>query len=139
MMILNTELNVANHSNEDRDKTISIEEYLNMIKAYLSNMIDDHKDEWKIHLSMKISFTSSRDSIEKRYLYTNSDNIVIMLSYETDDIIEELFESLLKRYQEGLEEKMKGIGFVFESVDILYYRLHKISLDRSGSYIDSTK
>ena len=32
---------------------------------------------------------------------------------------------------------MKGSKFVFESVDLLYYSLHKISLNRGGSYIDS--
>ena len=32
---------------------------------------------------------------------------------------------------------MKGSNFVFESVDLLYYKLHKISLNRGGSYIDS--
>ena len=32
---------------------------------------------------------------------------------------------------------MKGSSFVFESVDLLYYKLHKISLNRGGSYIDS--
>ena len=28
-------------------------------------------------------------------------------------------------------------GFVFDSVDLLHYRVHKISLNRGGSYIDS--
>ena len=32
---------------------------------------------------------------------------------------------------------MRRSDFVFESVDILYYSLHKISLNRGGSYIDS--
>ena len=32
---------------------------------------------------------------------------------------------------------MNGSEFVFESVDLLHYRLHKISLNRGGSYIDS--
>ena len=32
---------------------------------------------------------------------------------------------------------MEGSDFVFESVDLLYYILHKISLNRGGSYIDS--
>ena len=31
---------------------------------------------------------------------------------------------------------MKGSSFVFESVDLLYYKLHKISLHRGGSYTD---
>ena len=37
-------------------------------------------------------------------MYSKSDNIEIMKGSETDKIIEELFESLLQRYQEGLEE-----------------------------------
>ena len=31
---------------------------------------------------------------------------------------------------------MKGSEFVFDNVDLLYYKLHKISLNRGGSYID---
>ena len=52
-------------------------------------------------------------------------------------ITEELFESLLQRYQEVLEQLMKGSNFIFDSVDALYYDLNKISLSRGGSYIDS--
>ena len=32
---------------------------------------------------------------------------------------------------------MKGSEFIFERVYLLYYSLHKISLNRGGSYIDS--
>ena len=32
---------------------------------------------------------------------------------------------------------MKGNKFVFDSADLLHYNLHEISLNRSGSYIDS--
>ena len=41
-------------------------------------------------------------------MHTKSDNIGIMLGRETDKIIEELFESFLQKYQEGLEEKVRG-------------------------------
>ena len=58
---------------------------------------------------------------------------------ETDQFIEELFESLLQKYREGLEKKMRGMEFVFDNVDLLHYNLHKISLNRSGSDIDSPK
>ena len=34
---------------------------------------------------------------------------------------------------------MKGIEFIFDSVDLLYYKLQKISLKRGKSYIDSPK
>ena len=70
-------------------------------------------------------------------MHTKSDNIEIMMDSETDQIIKESFKSLLQRYQKGLEEKMRGIELVFDGVDLLHYKLHKISLNRSGSDIDS--
>ena len=70
-------------------------------------------------------------------MHTTSVNIEIMIGNETDEIIEELFESLLQKYQDGLEKSVKGSEFVFDSIDLLYYNLHKISLNRGGSYIDS--
>ena len=45
----------------------------------------------------------------------------------------------MQKYQEGLEKSIKGSEFVFDSVDLLYYKLHKISLNRGKSYIDSPK
>ena len=60
-----------------------------------------------------------------------------MSGIEADDIIKELFNSCLKRYQENLETKMRGGSFAFEGVKLLSYRLHKISLNRGWSYIDS--
>ena len=65
--------------------------------------------------------------------------IEIMIDNETDEIIEKLFESHLQRYQKDLEEKMRRSEFVFDSVDLLYYKLYKISLNRGRSYIDSLK
>ena len=50
-----------------------------------------------------------------------------------------LIKSFFQKYQEELEESMRGSEFAFDSVDLLYYHLQKISLDRSGSYIDSPK
>ena len=46
------------------------------------------------------------------------------------------FESLLKRYQIGLETSMKGSDFIFDCVTFLYYKCHKIYVKRVGSYID---
>ena len=34
---------------------------------------------------------------------------------------------------------MRGSEFLYDSVDVLYYNLNKVSLSRGGSYIDSTK
>ena len=88
---------------------------------------------------MAINFISSKDSDETRIMNYKSDNIEIMIGSKTDKVIEELFESLLQRHQEGLEKSMKGNEFIFNSVDILYYNLNKISLVRVGTYIDTAK
>ena len=87
---------------------------------------------------MQITFISSLGTGEFHIMHSKSNNVEIMMGTETDDIINELFESFFKKYQEGLETKMReGSNFVFESVDLLYYHLHKISLNRGGSYINS--
>ena len=60
-----------------------------------------------------------------------------MCGIGTEDVINELFNTFRKRNQEGLETKMKGNSFIFEHVDLLEYHLHKISLNRGGSYTES--
>ena len=56
---------------------------------------------------------------------------------KTDEIIEEIFGSLLQNYQKNLEEPMRVSEFVPDSIDLLYYHLQKVDWKRSGSYIDS--
>ena len=90
---------------------------------------------------MSINFLSFKDSDETHnIMLTKSNNIEIMMGSETNEISDELLESLLQKYQEGLEESMKRNGFIFDSVDLLYYHFQKSSLKRTGSsYIDSPK
>ena len=87
---------------------------------------------------MRIIFVSSLNTSELREMHTKSNNIEIMSGTETNDAINEIFDSFLLRYQEGLETKMKGSSFTFDRVDLLEYHLHKISLNRGGSYIMSS-
>ena len=120
-----------------------------MIKPYLRNIINDHKtpgllrhhpdnkawfeetsSKWNIQLTMAINFISSKDSDETRTKHTKSNNVEIMMGSETDEIIEDLFESFLQIYQEGLEESMRGSEFAYGSVDASYYNLNKVSLSR---------
>ena len=75
------------------------------------------------NLINNVNFVSS---YETHNMHTKSDNIEILMDNETDEII----ESLLEKYQEELKESMKGRDFIFDSVDLLYYHLHKTSLSR---------
>ena len=57
------------------------------------------------------------------------------MGYETDNIIKELCKSFLNNYQNEDIILRKGGDFVFQSVDLLTYNVHKISLRRGRSYI----
>ena len=62
---------------------------------------------------MQLTFISSLETGELCTMYSKSDNAKIKMGFETDDIINELFESSFKNYQEGLKTKMRGRGFCF--------------------------
>ena len=53
-------------------------------------------------------------------------------------VLLEKFESFLYNYQKELKN-IKGSDFVFESVDLLDYKLNRVRLKRGGSYIKSPK
>ena len=128
-------------SKGDKDKSLSIKDYLGEIKPYLNDIINDYKtqSERKIYLTMAINFFCSKDFEETHTMYSESDNIEVMMGNETDKIIEDLFGSFSQKYQKDLEESMRGSEFVFDKFGSLYYKIYKINLNRGGSYIDSPK
>ena len=124
------------------DKILSLKEYLNLIEKYLRELIGEYKlkGEWKVQLTIEVNFISLKPgSDETRIMYIRSDNIEIMFGDDNDDITEQLFESLLKKYEENLQNKMRGSEFEFDGVNFLYYDFNKTSVNRGGSYIDSPK
>ena len=112
------------------DKILTVKEYLGLVEPYLADMINDYKSkgEWKIQLTAEINFTSLKpDSDETRIMHTKSNNTEIRIGDDTNDVIKELFKSLLQRYQEDLQEKMRGSEFEFDGVNLLYNDFNKIS------------
>ena len=67
-------------------------------KVHSGNTVIDYKTqrEWKIQLIMVINFISSKDSDAIRPMHAKSNNTKIIMGNETDEIIKELFESLLQ-------------------------------------------
>ena len=59
-----------------------------------------------------------------------------MISDESDEVIEELFNLFKNRYQNSLPKSMRDSEFVFDYVQLLYNKCHKINLNCVGSYID---
>ena len=109
-----------------------------MIMPYFNNLINDHKtirnesNELKIQLNMSLNFISSNDR-RNMHFFVWSDNEEIRSGNETNDIAKRLFKSFLTNYQNEEKVLRNGSNFVFESVDLLSYHIHKIYLKRGKS------
>ena len=120
-------------------KKKEVRQYLDKIIPHLYDLINDHRIArgiWKIQISMHVNFISSKDTGETCTIYVWSNNKSIM--WGSDDIIRELFRSFLHNHQEELKI-IKGSKFVFESVELMDYELHRIRLRKGGSYIKSSE
>ena len=60
-----------------------------------------------------------------------------MRGSNTNEIIRDLFNSILRRYQGGLHQLMRGSEFVFDYVESLNHIFYKVDLKRSESYIET--
>ena len=78
-------------------------------------------------------------SDETRVMYTRSDNEEFMSGDDTNDVSKLLFKSFLQRYEENLQNKMRGSKFEFDGINFFYYSFNKTSICRGGTYIDSPK
>ena len=104
-------------SNGERNKELSVEEYLNKNSPYLKYIINNLKKShtWKIQLTIANNFISSKDNYEERVMHSKSDNIEIMINDEANEIINNICGSLKNRYQ-NISELIKGSEFVFNYV-----------------------
>ena len=96
-------------SKDDKNKTLSVEKYLNKIRPYLKDIISNLKkpETWKIQLTRAVNFISSKDDDEERLMHSRNDKKEIMINDQADKI----FNSFLNRYQNNLEKLMKGVIF----------------------------
>ena len=109
---------IEHKSSGDRDKNLSVKEYLDKIKPYVRDMIINlqKSDTWKIQLTIAINFISSKDVDGECVMHSKSNNIGFMPYDNVNEVVNELFKSLLSRYQIGLQTLMIGSDFIFESV-----------------------
>ena len=122
--------------------SLSFNEYLELIKPYLYDLINVHKakGQWKLQLSAEISFISQKpNSNEIRVMFTRSTPEEFMIGSETEEVAEKLFMSILQKYQDNLQNKMKGPDFIFNGINYLYYDLNRITISKGGSYIEPPK
>ena len=74
---------------------------------------------WKIQLIIAISFMSSKDNEEECEMHLEIGNMEIMINDKPKEITEEIFQSLLSRYQIS--------DLIYDCVHLLYYKCHKIN------------
>ena len=117
-------------SNENKNRNVSLDEYFNRIKPYLRNMIIDFQssDTWKFQLTIAINFIYSKDYEEERVTYSRSDNTKFTSYIDANEVVDELFKSLRSRYQGNVETSMRGNDFIFDLVQVMYYKCHKVSV-----------
>ena len=77
----------------------------------------------------------SNDTGEMHVMHSKSFNTEFIIYDNVTEVIEELFESLLNRYQIELKMSMKDSDFIFGCFYFLHYKCHK-SPNCGRSYTD---
>ena len=112
--------------------------YIEEIKPKLIKLINKHKNyNWKIQLTMKITFIPVGNYNGKRSLYFKTKKVEIMMGSDTDQTVKQLFESIMQKYKELIEHSAKISGLVLQDIELTEYDINKITINRVGSYIES--
>ena len=98
-------MHIKYQSNGDRNKNLSVKEYLNEIKPYLKDIITDllKSGTWKKQSTMSINSIFAKDTDQEQIMHLKSDNIEVITYDDVNEVTKEIFELLLSRYQIGLE------------------------------------
>ena len=67
-------------------------------------------------------------------MYTRSTPEEIIIGCEAEKVTENLMQ-LLQKYEDNLQNKMKGSDFIFDGINYLYYDLNRITISKGGSYV----
>ena len=144
-------------SKRDRYENLSPEEYVNLIRPYLRDLINKHKPieelnnnnnnnnnndtdrgEWKIQLTMQNSCISTKRFEDARTIHTWSKAVEIYMGSDTESVIDTLFNTLLQNFQRAQEtSNERGSEFIPDSVELLHYHFQRIDIRRAESYIIS--
>ena len=61
-------------------------------------------------------------------MHSRHNNIKFTSYNDVDEVVDELFDSLRSRYQGNLETSRRGSDFIFDSVQLKYYKCHRVNL-----------
>ena len=65
-------------------------------------------------------------------------NVQVMMGSDTNEIVKEIFESIIQKYQELMEYSAKNSGLILEGVELMNYDINKTTINRGGSYTESS-
>ena len=83
---------------------------------------NSNRAEWKVQLIMQKNFISVKDFENTRTIYSVSKPVEIFMDSDTENIIDTLFNTILRRIQDAMEtSNERESGFTHESVGLLYY------------------
>ena len=103
--------------------------------GYLKNGLKSFKIIW--NYLVFINFIFVKDAEEERVMLSKR-NIIKSTSYkDASEVVDELFKSLNSRYQGNLETSNGKSDFISDSIQLLYYKRHRINFRCGGSYIHS--
>ena len=151
MMVLQRKKNYIEYKSKgDRYVNLSPKDYLDVIRPYLRDLINNHKPtaelnneesdtaEWKIQLVMQNNFISVKSIEDTRTIYSASKPVEIFVGCDTENAIDTLFNTILERIQKAIEtSNERGSRFTCESVALLCYYFQKIDIKRGESYVIS--
>ena len=72
-------------------------------------------------------------------MHSTSDNIKFTPSNHANEVVKELFESLLSKYQDDLETSMRGGVLIFDLVQLMYYKCYIVNFIDSPDWIKNKK
>ena len=102
--------------------------YLDKVRPYLIALIDEKKiTDQKIQLDIAINLRRITKN-DRITFYIKSKNIVCLLSGNSEDLLEQLINSLLKYYGDKLLICRTESSYLCESVEGLSIHFHKIDL-----------
>ena len=77
-----------------------------------------------------MKFISSKDTHKQRVIRSKSDNMKFTSCNNANKVVEQLFDSLISRYEGNFERSMEGSGFIFDSLKIMYCKCNKVNFRR---------
>ena len=122
----------------EEGKLISIEQYLKKVRRHVYKVMKKLRntgDSWKFNLNIVPEFIIKTTGEKSDLMPLWSSNQVIMEGSDLHEMIDDMYQVILKRY-ELTSEKLRKSDFIFHRITEMTYHCHKVDIVRGSSYID---